>query len=207
VRSPANSGVPSAPSAATKIGALSGPHSNEPGRGDVSHHGDPRKNTRSRSFRLLAQTKRIATTRGAPCCMPPIAAARRTQTADTRMAALPNKQGGHRVTYRESQVTSGTRHPVWTANPVTGWRVPAAPFLGLPGRQRVPTTPIVDMRCPWHPRPPIVSLRRTRAESESGSAHRSGKCRCPHDLLHIHSWSPYLPVAGPRRAAPRWRAG
>jgi hypothetical protein len=47
------------------------------------------------------------------------------------------------------------------------------------------------MRHPWHPRHPIIGLRRTRAESEGGSAQRTGDCRCTRDFLHIHQWSPF----------------
>jgi 1-acyl-sn-glycerol-3-phosphate acyltransferase len=72
---------------------------------------------------------------------------------------------------------------VRTPNPVTGRGVPGAPVLELSGCHGVPINPIVDVRHPWHPRHPIIGLRRTRAESEGGGAQRTGDCRCARDFL------------------------
>ena len=47
---------------------------------------------------------------------------------------LAESNGGHRVTFGETQVTLGTGNPVWTPDPVTGRGVPGAPFLDLSGR-------------------------------------------------------------------------
>src|SRR5262249_61212667 len=98
---------------------------------------------------------------------------------------------------RANAVTLRAGYPVWTSNPVTGRGVPGAPMLDLSGRQRVPTK-IVHMRHPWHPRHPIISLRRTCAESERGGAHCTGDRGCRHDFLDTHSWSPFCPSPLPQ---------
>jgi hypothetical protein len=126
-------------------------------------------------------------------------------TLEKRIAALLIRQGGRRRS--ETQVTLGAGYPVRTPNPVTGRRVPGAKMLDLSGRERVETKPIAAMRPPWHPRPLIVGLRRTRAESERGSAERAGDCGCPRDFLHIHSWSPNRLRSAEMSGNARWRAG
>ena len=90
-----------------------------------------------------------------------------------------------------TQVALRTGPSVWTPFPVTGW-VPGAPsVLDLSWRDRVPINPIVNMRHPRHPRHPIVGLRRTRAESEGGSAQCSCDRRYARGALHTHCWSPF----------------
>ena len=59
------------------------------------------------------------------------------------MAALPNKQGGHRVTHGELKNVA-TGNPVWTPFPVTGRGVPGHHFLTCPGGPQL----IPGSQCP-----------------------------------------------------------